>query len=128
MVTRKTFRRRTSGYSIHDRAYLCSGPGGSFEAYDITHSGVLDVDRSYHPIATHLSRPKWDEIREAWKELRAEIMADFQTHAPGRRPWAWWVIESSQDTEPEDQLQFLTDNGLLSASEKLALSRQGIST
>lgn len=36
-------------------------------------------------------------IRQAWADMRHEIMADW--NIPGRKPWAWWILVSP---EPRD--------------------------
>lgn len=34
--------------------------------------------------------------RETWPALRASILAAFVKKNPGRRPWAWWVVDAPE--------------------------------
>lgn len=37
-----------------------------------------------------------DAVAEAWEELRDELLPAYILEHPGRRPWAWWEVESPE--------------------------------
>ena len=51
----------------------------------------------------HRHRGECDDaaMREAWSELRDDILADWIAERPGSRPWAWWAFDA---TEPRRRI------------------------
>ena len=93
-----------------------------------------------------------DELREAWEDLRDELLEEHIRDHPGRRPWAWWEwdspselrLEAAPGTEPvgderwfgkprcyaglpipeyESDADYLERHDLLTEAERKALGR-----
>ena len=88
----------------------------------------------------HGALKKADPVRPVWEAHREQIMAQWLSRHPGSRPYAWWAFDSGlkckvapmkiserwtiprwtftlQESIPEDQRQWLADNGFLQAGE-----------
>jgi hypothetical protein len=65
-----------------------------------------------------------DAMRAAWRKHRAELMATPELK-PGRRPWAFFVLELGCDPGParewSGQLDALMDRGLIGAEEAIGI-------
>ena len=56
----------------------------------------LELGRNYFGDGFGLD-PDVDEMRSAWKEHRAQLLAAAR---PGHRPWGWWEFESTEPRSP----------------------------
>src|SRR2546426_907078 len=45
-------------------------------------------------LADHLVRRAPDRMRRLWREHRDELLPDFISTHPGRRPHAWWLFDA----------------------------------
>lgn len=61
-------------------------------------------------------------MKEAWRDLRGDLVKRYVTEFPGRRPWAYWRFDRQMDRAPawSDQPKHL--KGIASAAE---LARSG---
>lgn len=79
-VRRRAKRRRT-GYTDAHVYQLLSGHdffGSAFGRDDL------------------VSRCDLGAMREAWRELRAGLLADWIAEHPGTRPYAWWTFDAPE--------------------------------
>jgi hypothetical protein len=60
------------------------------------------------------------EVCEAWNYHRARILSSYRS---GRRPWAWWALESGRSYPGNHQASTLYEMGVLSDEERAELER-----
>ncbi len=86
-VKRKPHRRRRAWTNLH-RLQLLHGHdfvGGAFGSGD-----AFDVDQA----------------REAWSDLRDELLADHVREHPGTRPWGWWAFDTREPMRRTGTMKF----------------------
>ena len=61
-----------------------------------------------------------DLAREAWEELRAELLPEFIASKPFSRPWAWWRFDAPEPRTTESERDYLVRLDLLTDEERRA--------
>ncbi len=79
---RRRAKRRRTGYSETEIEQLLSGHDWSFAGptFGSERNGTLDVEA----------------MREAWHELRGELLPKWIAEHPGTRPHGWWRFDASE--------------------------------
>ena len=65
--------------------------------------------------------PSEDDAREAWEQLREELIAEHARESPGSRPAAYWRWDATRK-EGESERQYLARHRLLRDGEEAALA------
>jgi hypothetical protein len=67
-----------------------------------------------------INRPlNLDLAREAWNELRAELLPEFIASKPFSRPWAWWQFDAPEPRDKaESERDYLVRLDLLTDEER----------
>jgi hypothetical protein len=52
----------------------------------------------------------WPAFREAWEELRHQLLPEFIAEHPGERPYAWWKCDARERRQRTDGIQHPFDN------------------
>lgn len=73
---RRTAKRQRTGHGERTRERLLTGHDFTF----LDDRPALDAD----------------ELRQAWEELRDELLALHIAERPGSRPWAWWQYDAPE--------------------------------
>lgn len=59
-----------------------------------------------------------EEIRAAWEQYGAYMLAENAEHHPGQRPYAWWIFDKEVPApDIHDQADALFDMGEMDAHE-----------
>src|SRR5258706_13597418 len=71
--------------------------------------------------------PSQEELKQAWRVLGPEILADFETNPKqraGTRPYGWRIFEQAFDHRPprDEQLTYLTEHSLRTEAERRVLA------
>jgi len=61
-------------------------------------------------------------MKEAWRDLRSDLVKRYVTEFPGRRPWAYWRFDRGMDRAPSWGEQPKLLKGIATAAE---LARSG---
>ena len=77
---RRRAKRRKAGYTDRHLAHLLKGHG-FFD--DFGHDGPN-------------SRCDWGAMRQAWEELRDDLLPAWIAENPGTRPYAWWAFDAPE--------------------------------
>lgn len=67
-----------------------------------------------------------EEMREAYFQVEADLLADFIAACPGQRPRLWWRYHQDRfGPDPERQPEVLRELGELTPEEEAILAEQG---
>jgi hypothetical protein len=117
MVRKKATRRRRREWDGSHELQLRTG--WAFLKDD----GWPGVRRQWDP--AEILPDVLDDIRRAWRKFGPAIMEAWDR--PGRRPWAWWLLDSPEQRDPEQQeQQQLFTLGQLDAEELARVEAEAV--
>jgi hypothetical protein len=103
---------------------------GRYPWKSLTSSERFRLDCGNLPNPHCLNLTSWEAVKAAWAEHRDRYMQPEERgvapygYRPGRRPWAYWVLDLGLADTPKDERRELERRGLLTHRERLLLQEE----